>query len=190
MRMYHFRVVASFVLAIFLTSISVVLIAWACDDLKNAVQDRERDVKDAKRKVTQLEAKGLTGSIATGTATGIVVGGTSGFAVGWKAGVASTPLTGPIGVKAGIIGGVALGSVSGGLAGGASGAINYFNNLQAAKDDLEYYESELAKAKSKYERCKNPPTTFTYTDYWGRVHTFPDKESYNNFLRSRGHSTI
>lgn len=190
MKMYHFRLIASFVLAIFLTSICVVLIAWACDSYKNAVEARKRNVKDAKRKVTELEDSGVLNAMTDQALKTAVATGSAGLVGGLKVGLSTGPLTKGISIPVAVGTGVGVGVVGGYLSGSVSGYINYYDDLEAAKDDLAYYETELAKAETKYYQCKNPPTTFTYTDYNGKVYKFPDKASYNEFLRNSGHSTI
>lgn len=182
MKMYHSRFIASFVLAIFLTSISVVLIAWACDSLKDAVDDYRRQVKAQNDRIDDIEAEGYLGSMSEGASWGM--------GVGFTVGVAETAATGPF-APATAIPLIAKSTLLGGVGGTVWGGIDHHNNLSDARDELERLEGYLAEAESKYERCrKPPPTTFTYTDYNGHVYTFSDEESYNNFLSSRGHSTI
>ena len=191
------RAIASFVLAIFLTTLSVVLIAWACDSLKDAVERRKEDVTDAKAKVKSIEEKGVLNSISKGAVKGAVISGSSGLAIGWKAGVSTAPLTKGISVPAGIIGGVSIGIVGGGIGGGVGGAFSYYDDLSAANDNLDYYERQLAEAKEKLEICLNPPAKYTYTEpssgyVWEFCETMygsdeAAKAAYLKFLEKRGH---
>ena len=195
MKMYQFRVIASLVLAIFLTSIGVVFIAWACDSYKRAVEARERDVEDAQEAVDAIKEKGLMSYISDGTWKGMLVGGVSGFTVGLKAGLSTAPLTGGISVKAGVIGGVGIGAVSGGLSSRVGSAIDYYDDLSAAEDNLAKYRRKLAEAEQALEDCLNPPAKYTYDcptcktkyefdpkDYGGS-----DEDAYNAYMNFIGY---
>ena len=191
------RAIASFVLAIFLMCTSVVLIAWACDSLKRAVEDRKRNVEDAQDAVDAIKEKGLLSSISSGAWKGALISGSSGLAIGYKAGISTAPLTKGISVPAGIIGGVSLGVVSGGLGGSVSGAIGYYDDLSAAEDNLAKYRRKLTEAKVALSDCLHPPAKYTYTDpNSGYVYEFcatmygSDSAAYTaymEFLANRGH---
>ena len=80
MKMYHFRAIASFVLAIFLTTLSVVLIAWACDELKGSVAYLKEAVVQQRKRVTAIEESGYMASISEGASWGMGIGAGVGLA--------------------------------------------------------------------------------------------------------------
>lgn len=187
------RAIASFVLAIFLMFTSVVLIAWACDALKRAVETRKINYEDAKTAVRNIEASGVMDSIATGSTVGMVSTGAAGVAFGASIGLAG----GPVGVKAGAITIGAAGAVTGGIGGGIAGVFGYYQKLSDAKDNVETYRKLYAEAQMLYEHCLNPPALYTYTDpNTGYVYEFcatmygSDEAAYDaywDFIESRGH---
>ncbi|RKU16535.1 hypothetical protein C6503_12165 [Candidatus Poribacteria bacterium] len=66
----------------------------------------------------------------------------------------------------------------------------WYSLLVELEFKLEEKRSAYYEAVANYEACANPPERYTYTDYYGNVYEFSDKDSYNQFLRNRGHSTI
>ena len=178
MKTHHFRFIASFVLAIFLAGICAVFLAWACDSYRDAVAARERDLKDARRSLSDVENKGYMGSISQGGWWGMGIGAGAGLVVA----AGSGPLAPVTAVPT-----VAKFAVGGGLSGAAWGAVNHRSNLQSARDNVAYYEDELAAAKQALEDCLNPPAQYTYTDHNGYVYKFSDYTAYMNFLYNRGH---
>lgn len=190
------RAIASFVLAIFLTSISVVLIAWACDSYKRAVEDRERDVKDAKAKVKSIEDKGIVSYVTSSATQGAVEGGATGLVAGLYVGGSSSPVTGGVSMPLAVGVGVGVGVTSGYAGGAVGGAFDYYNELSDANDNLDYYERQLAEAKEKLEICLNPPAKYTFTEpssgyVWEFCATMYGSDSnaytaYMEFLEKRG----
>ena len=190
MKMFNvnFRVIASFVLAIFLTTLSVILIAWACDNKKSTVSYLENEITQQERKISELEEKGYMGSISEG--------GWWGMGIGAGVGLAEAAATGPL-APVTAVPLVAKGAVLGGLGGAGYGAVSHYNNLSAARDELESLKSQLVTAKWEYEECLNPPAKYTFTDpNSGYVYEFcatmygSDSAAYTEymeFLANRGY---
>ena len=186
MRMYHSRLMTSVVLAIFLTSISVVLIAWACDSLKADKERYEKAVKDQEDKIETLEAKGYMSSISEGAYWGMGVG----FGLGVIETVSSGPFAPVTAIPA-----IAKSTVLGGFGGAAYGGITHHQELSAERDELSRLRIKLTEAKQAYYDCLHPPAKYTYTDYSGYVWEFTveaygsDEAAYNaymNFIASKG----
>lgn len=183
------RAIASFVLAIFLAGTCVVLLVWACEQYAEEVRYYTREIKQAERKVTQIEQEGPLGAIATGSALGALGTGVGGLVVGYA-----------IGNKPGAVLGAATGIVGGGIGGGIAAGFGYYERLSAARDELEYLRRELAEAQELYENCLNPPAKYTYTEpnsgyVWEFCATVYGSDSaaytaYMNFIeerKARGH---
>jgi len=102
----NFRAIASFVLAIFLTTLSVILIAWACDQLKGDVEYLEREVDQQEKRVSAIEEKGIVSYVTTSAAQGAVVSRAAGlvgvvYVSATTAGI-STPVAVGVGVGLGV----------------------------------------------------------------------------------------
>ncbi|MXZ00196.1 hypothetical protein F4Y93_05935 [Candidatus Poribacteria bacterium] len=193
----HFRAIASFVLAIFLTSICVVLIAWACDELKGTVSYLENEVEQQERRVSEIKEEGLVSYVTTSAAQGAVEGGVTGLVGGLYVGGSTSPLTGGVSMPVAVGVGVGIGVTSGWAGGSVGGAFDYYNDLSDAESELESLESQLATAKQELADCLNPPARYTYTDpNSGYVYEFTEETygsasdaytAYMKFLENRGH---
>ncbi len=198
MKMFNvnFRVIASFVLAIFLTSIGVVLIVWACDELAEKVRFYNNQIELQKRRIGDIEEKGIVTYVTTSAAQGAVVSGSAGLVGGLYVGVSTAPATGGVSVPVAVGVGVGLGVTTGWVGGSVSGAFSYYDDLSAANDELASLESTRDSYQQEYEDCLNPPAKYTYTDFNGYVYEFcatmygSDSNAYTaymEFLANRGH---
>ena len=187
MKMYQFRAIASFVSAIFLTTLSVVLIVWACDQYAEKVKYYENRIEEQEDEISRIEAKGVVTYVTTGGAEGAVTGASAGFVGGLATGVSNAPWTGGISVPTAIAVGVGVGGMSGWAGGSVGGAFSYYNDLSDARDKLASLKSSRDSYQQKYDDCVNPPAKYTYTDHNGYVYEFDDHESYMNFVGNRGH---
>ena len=178
MKMYQFRAIASFVSAIFLTILSVVLIAWACDSLRNDRDYWKREVAEQERKISNLESTGYMGSMSQGAQYGMGIGFASGVVLAGATGPFSVAVAGPT---------IAKTTLTGLVGGTLYGAVNHHGELSDARDELDYLKGRYAEAKELYENCLNPPPKYTYTDYNGYVYEFDDYDAYMNFIGNRGH---
>ena len=151
MKVSQIRNIAKFVLALFIaTLLAVPYSALAdCESEKNAVGDRERDVQDAERRLSELEERGY------GTAIG--QGGLYGMGIGFVGGIAVGLASGP-----GVVVTAAKGAIGGGITGSIWGGLNHYENLQSARDDLEYYQSQLSQAQAALEACKDKTPNCPY----------------------------
>ena len=189
MRMYHFRFIASFVLALFLTSICIVLVAWACDKdkLKRKVETYETLIENQRNKITRLEERGYLAAMTQN--------GWYGMGVGVAVGTATAASTGPL-APVTAVPVIAKGALIGSVGGIAWGGINHHKELSAARDELERLESQKAEAQADYEACANPPAKYTYTDEHDYVWEFSAEvygsdeaayDAYMNFIAAEGH---
>lgn len=187
MRTYHFRFIASFCLAIFLASICVVLVAWACQDLKSKVGTYDTLIESQKDKIKGIEANGYLGSMAEN--------GWYGMGVGVAVGTATAASTGPL-APVTAIPVIAKGALIGSVGGVAWGGINHHKELSAANDELERLQGLRAEAQADYEECLNPTAKYTYTDEHDYVWEFSAEvygsdeaayDAYMNFIASQGH---
>ena len=187
MKMYQFRAIASFVLAIFLTTLSVVLIVWACDQYAAEVEYYDRQIRDQKRRIRDIENKGVVTYVTTGGSQGAVIGGSAGFVGGLATGLSNAPWTGGVSVPVAVGVGVGVGVMTGWTGGSVGGAFSYYNDLSAANDELASLESSRDEYQQKYDDCVNPPARYTYTDHNGYVYEFDDYDAYMSFVGNRGH---
>lgn len=191
------RAIASFVLAIFLMCTSVVLIAWACDSLKRAVEDRERDVQDAQDAVDAIKEKGLLSTMSDSAVRSAVITGTTGALGGLYVGLSTAPATSGISVPAAVGTGYALGVTTGYVGGGIGGVFDYYDELSAAEANLSRYRTKLSDARQALSDCLHPPAKYTFTDpNSGYVYEFTESmygsdsaayTAYMKFLDDRGY---
>ena len=183
MKMYQFRAIASLVSAIFLTTLSVVLIVWACDQYAEKVKYYENRIEEQEQEISRIEDKGVVTYVTTGGSQGAVIGGSAGFVDGLATGLS----TGGISTPAAIGVGVGVGVMTGWTGGSVGGAFSYYNDLSDARDKLASLKSSRDEYQQKYDDCVNPPAKYTYTDHNGYVYEFDDYDAYMNFVGNRGH---
>lgn len=178
MKMSEYKSGTVFTVAICLSSILLaILVAYACnlDELEKAMNDAYSAYNAAESNLAahqKLEPVSVAAGIVTGAPVAV-------FTTAQAAASAGALTAGSVAWGAG------AGAV---VIAGAYGAWYTF---------LVHYEGEVASTRSayyeavaNYEACANPPERYTYTDYYGNVYEFSDKDSYNEFLSNRGHSTI
>ena len=161
-----------FTISICLSSILLaILVAYACDSLREARDDAARAYHDAQQALIDYES-----TMVYDTLEDIALGGVG-------SGIAGKVLGETVKQALKITGAGALGTTL--LA--IKNAYDEHAELQA---DVDEKSAAYEAARGDYEACENPPERYTYTDRNGHVYEFSDKESYNRFLSNRGLSTI
>ena len=173
MKMSKYKSVTTFIVSIFIANILLaLLVAYACDDLKEA-RNKARDAyHNAQEALSDYEST-MLGDLVVDVLLGGAVGGVSARLYG------ATALSAL--AKASGIGAGSILIISG---------YNTYRTVTRLQAKVEEKAAAYAHARGAYDACLNPPQRYTYTDYYGNVYEFSDKDSYNDFLRNRGHSTI
>ena len=150
-----------------------ILVAYACDSLKEARDKASEEYRDAQQALSDHEANmamALIGVPAVASAGGGITAAVKEQTI---AVIRNTRVVPAVYLGATFISGTW-----------------YFVELYNKTTAVEEKAAAYAAARDAYEACANPPQTYTYTDYGGHVYEFSDKSSYNDFLRNRGLSTI
>ena len=171
MKMSQYKSVTTFIVSIFIANILLaLLVAMACDELKDARDDAFKAYIAADERVT-LQWRRKPDYVIIGTLASMPGAYVRGALV--YASVGGT-LLGALG-SGGIIIGV----------GAASAYVAWSGVLWMYEKELNQARDAYYEADAEYEACANPPAQYTYTcgDCNDKLYEFTDYNTYINFIR-------